>query len=73
MTSWPFSKFTDGGLRMPGRGNWGGRMLPTEGELEAVDAELDPNVGGPAAPVRNVAMGPALRLRVPDDMVFLNR
>ena len=73
MTSWPFSKFTDGGLRMPGRGNWGGGMLPTEGELEAVDAELEPTATVPAALVRNVAMGPALRLRVPDDMVFSNR
>ena len=57
---------------MPGRGNWGGGMLPTEGELEAVDAELDPTTV-PAALVRNVAMGPALRLRVPDDMVSRNR
>ena len=57
---------------MPGRGNWGGGMLPTEGELEAVDAELDPTAV-PAALVRNVAMGPALRLRVPDDMVARNR
>ena len=72
MTSWPFSKFTDGGLRMPGRANWGGGMLPTEGELEAVDAELEPTAV-PAALVRNVAMGPALRLRVPDDMVSCNR
>ena len=73
MTSWPFSKFTDGGLRMPGRGNWGGGMLPTDGELEAVDAELEPTATVPATLVRNVAMGPALRLRVPDDMVFRNR
>ena len=73
MTSWPFSKFTDGGLRMPGRASWGGGMLPTVGELEAVDAELEPTTAGPATFVRNVAMWPALRLRVPDDMVLSDR